>query len=565
MQKIGPAGEQFVRFLDQMQTRVGSLSTTARAGMFPGLESGLTHLLTLMPQVRTIVSEMATGLGQLANEAGTNLAGPKFKGFFQWLETDAKPILLDMGRTVGNLAEGLANLLVAFAPQSMGFSHGLLEMARSFAEWSRTLDTNQGFQHFLDYTTKAGPMALEFLGSLIQLGTALIKAWAPLGSATLPILTDFVKILAAIVDTPLGPSILGVLALASAFGRLKAIGELANTGVFTAFGKFSNGLIAQSKVVTASFGKMEEGQKRFAYSTAQYGRALATTGLAAGALTLIATGAADKLDLTNTAALTLAGTMFGPLGAGLGFAAGAFLDARSASASYKNALDAVSAASADANRKQLEQLRAQAQAAYENRSFMERLGNKASQGVGAALHAFSGTGINLKGFSAADQDAQDLQATLSVLDGRLRLIGAHSRPGLTLLTQTLGLSTHAARALVGGMQDVEKAFVHMSDILAGRAALRDFQQAIDDATKALHKNGRTLDINVQKGRDNQAALDAIANTSIAVAEHLKGMDRQRFLVNARKDFIDTAIKLGMTAKGAQALANRLGLLGARIR
>jgi hypothetical protein len=236
MQKIGPAGAEFVHFLDSLGPVLNELSNTARAGMFPGIEDGITSLMRLAPEVKRVVAEIADGIGQLASEGGKNLAGPKFREFFKWLESDAKPILLDMGRTVGNVFEGLVNLFLAFTGESARFSKGLLDMSRSFAEWSRTLDTNQSFQNFLDYVDKSGPQALAFLGQLIQSLAAFVAAAAPVGSVMLPALTELLKIFAQVASTPLGSTLIALGAAMSVYGRSVAIGTNLTSGLETRFG-----------------------------------------------------------------------------------------------------------------------------------------------------------------------------------------------------------------------------------------------------------------------------------------------------------------------------------------
>src|SRR5690348_10277200 len=140
MQKLSVEGRDFVRFLDQLQGIGSGLSHTSQEGMFPGITSGLEHLVTLAPQVKRIIADISDGIGTLADEAGAGLAGPKWAEFFNFLEHDAKPILLDMGRTIGNLATGVAHLFIDFLPESEKFSNGLLEISRRFEHWAATLD-----------------------------------------------------------------------------------------------------------------------------------------------------------------------------------------------------------------------------------------------------------------------------------------------------------------------------------------------------------------------------------------------------------------------------------------
>jgi hypothetical protein len=122
---------------------------------------------------------------------------------------------------------------VAFNPLSRGFTGGLEEMTARFAEWSKTLDTNQGFQDFLDTVREAGPELEDFAGSTIQLLAGVAKASAPLGEVTLPILTGILKVLAAIANSDAGPSLYAAAAGLIALNR--AASSKAVTSLSSAF------------------------------------------------------------------------------------------------------------------------------------------------------------------------------------------------------------------------------------------------------------------------------------------------------------------------------------------
>lgn len=88
-------------------------------------------------------------------------------------------------------------------------------------------------------------------------------------------------------------------------------------------------------------------------------------------------------------------------------------------------------------------------------------------------------------------------------------------------------------------------------VLGTRAAQRDLKQSIVDAEKALKDNGKTLDINTQKGRDNQTALDGVAQNALdladAVYKETGSEEKMRAsLVASRASLIKTAEKFGMT-------------------
>jgi hypothetical protein len=99
-------------------------------------------------------------------------------------------------------------------------------------------------------------------------------------------------------------------------------------------------------------------------------------------------------------------------------------------------------------------------------------------------------------------------------------------------------------------------------LLAARAANRKLQQSFDDATRALKTNGRNLDINTQKGRDNQAALDDIAASAADAAKATldaggSAGDAAKIMANGRKHFIALATAMGMDEGKARGLAKAL--------
>jgi hypothetical protein len=98
--------------------------------------------------------------------------------------------------------------------------------------------------------------------------------------------------------------------------------------------------------------------------------------------------------------------------------------------------------------------------------------------------------------------------------------------------------------------------------LSARDAERAFQAAIDDADASLEKHGKTLDVNTEAGRDNQAALDAIAKSAMDAADAefaLTGSTDAATakLMEGREALIAAGIAMGMSRKEAEALADQI--------
>jgi hypothetical protein len=101
-----------------------------------------------------------------------------------------------------------------------------------------------------------------------------------------------------------------------------------------------------------------------------------------------------------------------------------------------------------------------------------------------------------------------------------------------------------------------------SAVLASYNAEIGLEQAIDDANKTIKDNGRTLDVNTQKGRDNKRALLGIAAEALRAAEAAKksGASTSAAMNRGYNSFVRAARGAGLTTRQARALARQIGLV-----
>jgi len=105
--------------------------------------------------------------------------------------------------------------------------------------------------------------------------------------------------------------------------------------------------------------------------------------------------------------------------------------------------------------------------------------------------------------------------------------------------------------------------------LGARGSARGYQAAIDDATKSLKENGRTLDITTEKGRNNQEKLDAIASATTDWASTqfnlTKSMKQSNAILDTGKSkYIAQAVAFGMNRDKAKQLADQLFRMPANV-
>lgn len=171
--------------------------------------------------------------------------------------------------------------------------------------------------------------------------------------------------------------------------------------------------------------------------------------------------------------------------------------------------------------------------------------------------------IELAGAQGVTLDATDL---LSVAQGKGDIAAQ-------LATASAAKQSSALADLSGRANDTDGSISQLADTINnfGKGALdvssatRGFEQAVDDAADAVKKNGRTLDLTTQKGRDNQAALEDIAKTThdLGVAQANAGDDTATLtqtMQHGRDEFMKAAQAAGKTKDAAEKLADAFGLI-----
>lgn len=557
--RVGPAAAQFIQYIDTLEPQFRSLQMTAREGIFPGVQEGIESFLQRAPQVRRIVSDIAEAMGGLASDAGAGLGGERFSTFFDYLENRAAPILTEFGRTIGNFAEGLVNLLVAFDPATQGFSAGLLDMSRSFAEWSRTLENNASFQEFLDYVQQAGPKALDFIGALVDALAGIASAAAPVGDVVLPILTQMLEVLGAIAKSDIGTPLIAGLAAVAAYNRaLTVTRTLTATTWGAGFRQNVSGATSALMTVTSAQDRARmsatalarvEGQRSAAIrnGAASIGKASA----AVAGLTLATSGAADSVGLTNTASLALMGTLAGPWGAAVGGAVGLTMDLAAANDDLQHAVAQANETIATGS---VEAMQAQRDAYQKMLDDNERA-------------RMSATGPSNIGGIISDPFAN----FKAIKAGLLEVTGQtdKARDAITLLDEALATAADT-NMFVSQLQTTRDAIISQtsalqenistmrartSEALAAFDAETRWRQAMVAAREAAEASNAGIRGSSEEALKNRDALSQLASAWNNQSDAVKNADGK--YKSARRAFVDMATGMGVPIKRARELARTM--------
>jgi tetratricopeptide (TPR) repeat protein len=592
-----------VRYLQELRPELQRLQDIAQEGMFPGLELGIERLMRRQPEIERVIRNISRGLGDAFESAGGDLMSSDWDDFFNYIRTQAQPLLKDMLNTMGDFINGIADVIVAFDPLTRRFSDGLAGMAQDFSDWAANLDESQGFAAFVRYIEETGPHVADMLGSMAAAMLALVEAAAPIGDVTVRILIPLFDGLAAILDSPAGPALIAIAAGLSAVSRAIALFQVANGSALLTFmrdlghggvsDRAAAGLERVSKSTTAitsqapSLRQLGTAMAFSAYSTdtlttslnsgSKAARESAASALAArhavrgfgttvgdlgkrvggpvgqvGLLAVSLSDLDDNLGLTNTTMLTLMGSMAGPWGAAAGAAIGVTMDLRAAQEDAREAVDQATAAIESQSRAMQEAARSnilREMAELSEGGVLQSWTNFADLDWGKVFSGdLGGLGNVRNGLGETTQASDELEEALRDLDKAM------------MRGEPYEVAQRKIRQTEEALSDFRASFRRTEDLLTNKGTAVAYERAFDDIAKRVRNRfdaNDFFDIDKERGRRDFEALNGFIDSAITRADKLREsghkLAAERMLTEALRDLEDLEIK----APRAQGFIDRV--------
>jgi hypothetical protein len=365
MDGLSEAGQKMVMELIKFKSAYQDLRNAAQTGLFPGLTKSLDLLALRLPEVEGFVHQMGKALGELALRGSASLAGPQWDQFFKFITDKAPGAAVALGVATGHLAHALAELTMAFAGVNGDFMQHFSNSAVAIDKWAASLSKTKGFEEFVKYLHDTGPMVGDLLGSIAMALVHISEAAAPIGQATLPVLTSLFNAIGSIANSDFGTPLLGLLALTKAmalFGRLGKLSLVTGTRTMTAelgllgprasaaaaaVGFMGQSFASASTKVSLANRQLELSGREMTLLSARFNafRTGGMTGLLAfnksvdglgrkvpilaknlGVMGLMAASMSDKIGMSNTLMGASIGLIGGPWGAAIGGGIGLLMD-----------------------------------------------------------------------------------------------------------------------------------------------------------------------------------------------------------------------------------------------
>lgn len=576
MNALGPAGQEFVEFLQRLRPEFQKLQDVAQAGLFPGLERGITDLFQRAPEIQRLFGTISTTIGELFAEAGENLADPRWDDFFTFLQREAQPTLVAMARTLGNFAEGFAELWMAFEPLSQNFSTGFLMMSRDFAKWADGLSQTQGFQDFIAYIERIGPKAADTLGALSTAFVDLLEAAAPVGEQALPVLELLFNILSKFLNTPFGPAF---IAISAGLGAVSTAMRIANFGQFRLLSRFlldlgAGGVALKSarglRASATAFTQLDVAAARASLTAEQFARrndglkkSLAGTAKVAGfagGLAFVMSGLDDKMGLTNTASLTLAGSIIGPWGAAIGGGVGLALDFAAANNDLEDALNRVDTALAQGPVNIDQQVAAYKDASKALADFKKDIGDDA--GFNPFTHSPKDLLAHEKNLIEGFFGKSDVEEAQGKLKDQAVQLEANKDAARDAALAEAGFgealkgaseaTKNETYALIENVR--QKNLVHEANLNAFNSET-GYRRALKDAWEQAKKNNAGINGNSEAALKNRDVLGSLVGAWDKLAA--AGEQTQGDMRRARSEFVKVAVAMGVPIDQAKRMARAL--------
>lgn len=546
LKNISAPARDLVAQLQKLRPEMRALRDTAAAGVLPGVSDALTSLEGTLPAVERLFRNVGAAVGDIARDTGASFASDRWAPFLDFIALEAPRALSDLAEAVGNTVHAMANLWMAFTPLNTDFSEWLIDATENLDKWSHGLAATDGFREFVDYIRTTGPILAEALGAIGNAFLQIIQATAPMAGPVLKTLEAFADVIAMIADSPIGTPL---MAMVVAMGAMNTALRITNAMSLTAFGgpavarvrtmgtayaglSTQIGILGRNFLTAGAASERMAAQNAIAMGQVREAGKL-TGGAVAGvaAIGLLASGATEKLGITNATVLGLAGSIAGPLGAAIGVAAGGLMDIAAMNDRLADSITAARDTARNPNAS-LEEL-------IERRRVLVDEFSKVSAG-NATPGSFTDmdfTGDLRRGVAFLSGDLGQTKDAIKDVDDAIataraeitRTTSASRRFGVSqmdlkrVLQETRGAASKQAESWLAFGDNLDDAEVSLGDWLK---SMEDQARALEDFTE----NARTAG---EKGLE-QGLIDKLETMGV------KGALRMRQLANASKEEIDRA-------------------------
>lgn len=232
----GGALGQAVRQFQALKDAFAEFQNLSAPTTLPIFTEAFRGMAALLPRLVPLVQSFGNVFLRVLQDMNSHMQGAGFQKFLDWAARVGALNFDNLLRAMGNIIQTLMNLGMAFSNQGLGFTRWLEDVTGKWVTWSAALQNNRGFQNFIEFFNKNGPLLGALLSNLATLMGRFVQALAPLATITLQGLIDLTNLLNKIPPSVLTGIIAGFIGMRVALIALGIGARAAAVGmrIFTA-------------------------------------------------------------------------------------------------------------------------------------------------------------------------------------------------------------------------------------------------------------------------------------------------------------------------------------------
>ncbi|MGW1541043.1 peptidoglycan DD-metalloendopeptidase family protein [Streptomyces sp. NPDC002309] len=141
-----------------------------------------------LPGLSPLVRTSADAVGELMDRASADMKRPFWQRFKKGITESAKPAIVGLGISFGNVFKGMSGVIDAFFPHMESISERMQSITKRFANWGTGLRGSPEFERFLDYASRMGPTVAESFGDIGRAFFEIAHSLAPISGPLLKFL-----------------------------------------------------------------------------------------------------------------------------------------------------------------------------------------------------------------------------------------------------------------------------------------------------------------------------------------------------------------------------------------
>lgn len=219
MDKLGPAGRKFARFIFSLREPFYKLRDAVQAALLPPMQHAIETIIgTYGPYIQKFAVDMAGTMGGLFDKQAQRMAkSPGWRAFLGTMAKVGPTLLQNFGSTMINFLQVFADVMTAVAPYAERLSFAMLHISQDALKWVESGKGLSFWQGFMDYAFRVGPDVIDFFVNTWKAAVNLVKALAPWGAMIMGLVSGLMAFIGAMDPKTLSLIVTGVLTLATAF------------------------------------------------------------------------------------------------------------------------------------------------------------------------------------------------------------------------------------------------------------------------------------------------------------------------------------------------------------